>query len=398
MRRLLKRFKPNWPRDPWVRATLIYWGLIITGVAVRAWMQPGRHNVFAVYRRAGLHWLEGQDLYTNVSEFLYSPLVAAFFVPFAIIPERLAGIIWHVLCGLGFFLIARAAGRAVFSEAAPRVNWSLLALLPLSLGNLNNGQAGLLVITLLLAATLSVAHAQWQLTAACIALATFLKIYPLALGLLLLVFYPRQLSWRIVLWLVGLLLFSFTLQKPAYVLSQYHDWFAFLGADERRLAGPDRKWRDAWLLLRVAGIPISSLAYAALQIAAGFGAAAFCLWGRYKAWTQQRCLAAAFCLATSWMILFGPSTESATYIILAPAVVYGSTAATESDAPGWMRAGMWTAYGLLLLGAVKNAWLSSQNLSIYAYALQPFGALIFVITAVAWLRKDSLWQPKAHSQ
>jgi hypothetical protein len=359
-------------------------------------MQPGRHNVFAVYRRAGLHWLEGQDLYTNVSEFLYSPLVAAFFTPFAVISERWAGLTWHLLCGLGFFLIARAAARAVFAENA--INWSLLALLPLSLGNLNNGQAGLLVITLLLVAALSIARAQWQLAAACIALATFLKIYPLVLGLLLLLFYPRQLSWRIALWLLGLLLFSFLLQSPAYVLSQYHDWFAFLGADERQVVGPDRKWRDAWLLLRLARVPISLPAYAALQIAAGVGAAAFCLWGRYKGWIQQRCLAAGFCLATSWMILFGPSTESATYIILAPAVVYGAIAATASNAPGWMRAGMWAGYALLLLGAVKNAWLSSQNLSVYAYALQPLGALAFVVTAIAWLSKDSLWQRRTHSQ
>jgi hypothetical protein len=98
------------------------------------------------------------------------------------------------------------------------------------------------------------------------------------------------------------------------------------------------------------------------------------------------------------MILFGPSTESATYIILAPAVVYGLIAATDSNAPGWMRVGMWATNGLLVLGAVKNAWLSSQDLSIYAYALQPLGALIFVVTAVAWLSKDSLWQAKAHGQ
>ena len=79
------------------------------------------------------------------------------------------------------------------------------------LGNINNGQAGLLVITFLIAAVLAVARGQWHLAAVCIAGASFLKIYPL-FGLLFDLVLSRELSWRLALWLIGLFLLSLLLQ------------------------------------------------------------------------------------------------------------------------------------------------------------------------------------------
>ena len=85
--------------------------LALIAVLVRVWIQPGRHTVFGVYREAGMRWLEGNEIYVRVGKFLYSPLAAALFAPFAILPERMAGFLWHLLCGVAFFLwceLARA--------------------------------------------------------------------------------------------------------------------------------------------------------------------------------------------------------------------------------------------------------------------------------------------------
>ena len=91
------------------------------------------------------------------------------------------------------------------------------------------------------------------------------------------------------------------------------------------------------------------------------------------------------------MILFGPSTESATYAILAPAVVYGAIADTFRQRQLGCGRGCDSGHGLLVLGTSTNSWLNTTGLTIYARALQPLGALIFVITASAWL-SNSLWE------
>src|SRR6202042_484887 len=65
-----------------------------------------------------------------------------------------------------------------------------LLVLPLSIGSLNNAQSNPLVIGLLLIAIATVLEQLWFLSAIAIALATFFKLYPVVLGLLLVVNYP----------------------------------------------------------------------------------------------------------------------------------------------------------------------------------------------------------------
>src|SRR5207237_4342299 len=109
----------------------------------------------------------------------------------------------------------RAAAPRTLS--APGGAILFLLILPLSLGSLHNGQPNTLIIGLLLAALAGCAGERWNLAAACLALATALKIYPLALGLLLAVLYPRRLAPRLLLALVLAGLLPFLLQQPDYV-------------------------------------------------------------------------------------------------------------------------------------------------------------------------------------
>src|SRR5260370_1192789 len=129
------------------------------------------------------------------------------------------------------------------------------ALLPRSLGNLHNGQAGVLVTALLLFGIVFCASGRWQITAACFAIATIFKLYPIALALLLAALYPSKLSWRLALWLVGLFLLTFLLQHPPYVLAQYQAWFDRLAYDHCRLKGAYGPLPCAWLLLRLSRWP-----------------------------------------------------------------------------------------------------------------------------------------------
>jgi len=382
-------------RDRVETTVLGCWVLTLVVICLHAGITPGAHSVFTNYRDTGARWIQGEHLYLypHSNQFLYSPLAAAWFASFALLPQALGGILWRLLSAIALILGARMSGRMAWpgTSGVRWAAWGLAALLPLSLSDLNNGQAGVLITAFLLFGTVFCASDRWQITAACLAIATIFKLYPIALALLLAALYPSKLPWRLALWLAVLLLLTFLLQHRSYVLTQYQEWFRQLAHDNRRLKGAYGTWRDAWLLLRLAHVPMTMLAWTALQLAAGVLAAAFCVWGQRSGWNARRCLAAAFCLASAWMTLFGPATEAATYIILAPAVIFGLITSWSSPHPVWLRTGMSCTYGLLVAANILDSWLHPAAHVAYVHAVQPFAALNFVGLFLVWLSSDPLW-------
>jgi hypothetical protein len=58
-----------------------------------------------------------------------------------------------------------------------------------------------------MAAVLAAYSKRWAISAICIGIAAYLKIYPLAVGLLMVLIYPRQLGWRLAMTLIVLVIF-----------------------------------------------------------------------------------------------------------------------------------------------------------------------------------------------
>jgi len=137
-----------------------------------------------------------------------------------------------------------------------------LLAVPLSIGCFNNGQSNVILIALLLASTAAVQAGRWNLAAGCVALATLFKVYPIVLGLLLALVFPRKFTVRFLLALVLGLSLPFLLQRSDYVARQYVHWWDLLMADHRQ----DRPIsnmvsRDLWLAIRLVAIPMSSSGY-----------------------------------------------------------------------------------------------------------------------------------------
>ena len=395
------------------RAAFIVFGLwlaVILGVTIRGIAAPHQNSVFLVFRDAGHAWLAGQPLYSHVGKYLYSPLAAAWFAPFALIPDWAASALWHLATGLAYFFAAvcwfrryesssqlrsdtelpsaeTKASSGRLSSTTPTV-LGLLLLLPLSIGNLNNGQASPFIIALLLCGCVAALDERWTLAAGCISVATFFKVYPLAIGLLLAVIDPRKLSWRLILGVVIFGILSLVLQRPDYVLHQYGDWWRSLGADQRRVSTELGSWRDAWLLLRIVHVPITVGAYAVLQAATALAAAIFCWW-RSKIWKREAVIWSVFSIGCLWITLFGPSTELATYIFLAAPVAFASSQALLSviqkrQRSGWFQFLPVAAYGLLLLAEALNAWVPVIRQNNYLHAIQPVAALLFLGFILRW--------------
>ena len=390
---LLFNSRDGLPRTQSLRNTvvIVLWVTALLIVCLRVVLSYPQHDVFVTYVDAGRKWIESRPLYSTTRSFVYSPLIAACFAPFSWLPQRLGAIIWRLgnaaaFCGaVACWLKVRLHNRIPKSDA-----WLVfLLLLPLAIGNFNNGQVNPLIIALLMISILAAYSGRWMSAAVCIAISAYLKIYPLAFGLLLVLLYPRQLGWRLAVVLALLGALSFMLQQPGYVFEQYQRWFVSRAADNRRM-NMDIAPRDFAMLLKVAHINLSGYALIALQVLAGAAAAAICAFGRLRRWSEERLLVCVFSLGSCWMLLFGPSTEDATYVILAPPLVLSMVDAFYQPWLAPMRVLPCVSFAVLLLGLGMNSFLSLKK-SVYTMSVQPFGALIFIVYALTWTLTSSLW-------
>jgi hypothetical protein len=371
-------------------AVLALWAALIAGVLIRSLLKPASGTVLPIFHRAGGHWLHGENLYSGGTEYLYSPLVAAFFSPLALLPLWAANIVWR-LAVAGIYL---AAVRAWLRDGTSRIPANshaavFLILLPLSIGSINNAQSNPLVIALVIFALIASRASRWVPAALCIAIVTYLKIYPLAAGLLLVVLFPKQFSWRLLIALIAFGALSFVLQKPSYVLEQYHNWVATRSVDERHFDVENRP-RDLWTLLFACGIQLSLRLYFLVQILGGGCIAALCLFGRVKKWGADRLLTVIFTLVPCWMLLLGPATESSTYVVLAPAISLVAVEALSRPFPQWMRALVVAALTILIGGAAFIAFAGHRR-ELWSMSIQQSGTVLFAVFALAWVFRDSLW-------
>ena len=373
----------------WIVAAAV---ILILGIRNGSNAHHRAHSVIGTYLGAGRNWLAGNALYISKGSagFVYSPLVAALFAPFTVLPEAASHPLWLALSMAAFLWAVWAGLRAGLFPSVGKEAYAavFLLLLPLSLGNFNNGQVNPLVIALLLFAVVAVKGGRMTLAALCVAAAVYFKIYPIAMGLVLMVAYPKDFSWRFLLALLALGALSFVLQRPPYVLSQYQLWFATRMADTRHEEGIVR---DLFIVFKALHIDVSERAHMAFQALSGAAIAALAVAGRFRFhWSSVRLLVAVFCLVDAWMLLCGPATESATYVMLAPAVAAAVVESFRKPLPAWLKGLACASLVILLLGTAINSFLQLEKTPL-VMSVQPLGALVFACFALVWICSDRFW-------
>jgi Glycosyltransferase family 87 len=381
------------------RLVAIVWALAIVAVCGRIALNksPTRQDLFPVYQNAGHSWLAGQDLYRDAKfDYRYSPLFAATVVPISILPLKIGSILWRLI-GISVFLgsFYWTSRQGIPDKLVSKETASLfLLLLPLALGNLNNGQANLLVIGVLLASVAAIVRQRWMLAAVCLAVAATIKVYPLALCLLFVLMYPRQLFWRFALCITLAAALPFAMQRTDYVTRQYSDWFHYLQAEDRTSRSISEWYSDLRLILRLWFLALSPRLYLLIQIATGAMIAVLAVVGRLRSWPAQRLLAWTLSLGCCWMLLLGPATESSTYVLVAPTIVW---VAAELLVRGGRRLEIaWVAliYGLQLLAGVAGWFGGMKRLGVYTSPL----ALSALLLA-AYLMRPAIFRqmnPQSH--
>lgn len=314
-------------RIPWVTIAVVFWVLAFFALCGRTLILKGvHHSVYPVFTTAAEHWMHSANLYVRggPEEYRYSPLVAAFFIPFQLLPEHVGQFLWQslnftvFLTGL-WYCCRVGLPRKLASNQQAAV---FLLVIPLALGSLNNAQSNPLVIGLLLLAVAWALREKWTLAAVAVTIATLFKLYPIAVGLLLVLLYPKRFSWRLLLCLAVGALLPFVMQRADYVIGQYVSWSHYLVSEDRQ-RGPISDWyRDFRAVWRVYIAPMSQERYFIVQLAVAALIAGVCLLGRLRNWPKHLLLSLMLSMACCWMTAFGPATESSTYILLAPAVAW----------------------------------------------------------------------------
>jgi hypothetical protein len=363
----------------WTAVAAATWLLLIAGVCIRGWLQPEIHNCYNFYETAGRHWLYGEDLYQELyATCRYAPLVNALFAPVSMLPVQVGGLIWR-LVNAAVYLGGVAWWLRVFAWhwTATRRAALWLMIVPLSIHTLNCGQASPLLIGLMLCGVAAAGENRWNAAAGFLAAACLLKVYPVALALLLVVVAPRRFTLR---WLAALAVgcvLPFLLQDPAYVARQYLNWWTSLCVDDRTQWATDVGYRDLWMLVRQYRLPASYIGYVGVQLGFAAAAAAGCLALRRARAPLGVALNAALGLGTIWMTMCGPATEGGTYILLAPTAAW---AFLEGRRAGWPR---WVMATLLVSGAAFMAGvlccLTPHAGYWMAFGPHPIGALLLFV-------------------
>lgn len=350
----------------WELAAIALWSAVLLFVCVRVFVAPANRTVYPIFTGSAQLWWNGDDLYepfrpmTVQDGYRYSPTFAILFTPLALIPDSIGGVIWRVFSTAAFLQALAWMAVRVLPWQVDRKQFAWLALLclPLSVQSVNNGQANVIVIASMLATIAAVIEKRWNWASAFIALAFVCKVYPLALGMLLILLYPRQLLWRVTLAIAISLAAPFLFQNSNYVLDQYEKWIALLRADDRTEAPATDKHRDLWLLIDLYAIPISRRVYTLLQMLGGVGVAAL-LWTRQRSgWDEKALLTSTLALGVTWMLVLGPVVESSTFMLLAPCLAFSIVGAIQ-DSTRDLRKLLLVGSAMLfvaaaLLGAIAN--------------------------------------------
>lgn len=298
------------------RAIKGLWIALALFVIIKNLASPAKHTVYPLYSAAARELMAGDVTAATISHQYLPYFYGILGSPFAQLPNRYGGTLWGI-ASLGFLLLGLRALIRELQPLYPKLVPVLLIVTPIiGMGSIANNQSNMLILGSLAWGTACVLQRRWWSAALLLALPGF-KFYPLALGLLLSVLAPRQLSWRLIgafaLW--NLLPFAFwdhaTLQERFAFVAEYirsgvhYDNYSFLGVRE---------------YAEKIGLHLSHRAYFPIQAGVGAILALLMLGRKTLGHPREELITEAFILTSLWSVTFGPSIEAQTYLLAGPAL------------------------------------------------------------------------------
>ncbi len=340
---------------------------------------PTSNSVVPIYLVAGERWLATEPLYAPIPGldiYRNPPGIAALFAPLALLEPKTAAILWRLGC---LALYAFSIHRLLKHVLPPLSNWRRcgvwVAAAVFMIPALNNGQTNLIVTAAAVLGVVAAARGKWWEAAAWLSGCGYVKLYTFAIGLLVVVQFPKTLSWRFAITTAALFAVPFVCQHPGYVFDRHAELIDATTADDRTTADHSRAPRD-WTIIPydLTGVPVPRMASLVVSLVAAGGF----VWVVWKSRQQlPTSVVTPLSLGLIWITLFGPSVEVNTYSVLAPVV-----AVFAFGLPTFDRWSKWLAWaGTVALLAVEiraGAGGTQFDLS----WLQPMGSVALMCAVV----------------
>jgi hypothetical protein len=378
---------------------LALWAVLAIAVCVKTTMLGSEHSVYPVFVAGARHWWADKPLYVSyrqtedIDAYRYSPTFAVALTPFYLLPGCLGAIAWDIVNIVFLFWALHVLVRDVLpGEWPPRREGDFLTLTLIgSIVGVWAGQSNALVLALIILGLAAVRRERWWTAALTLALPVFIKVWPIAIVLLLIACWPRQLIGRLLAVCGVLALTPFLTRPPDIVAWQYKEWYlSLLSPIQERWPG----YRDAWtiweqlapLFRRDADQITYHFAFMAAQLATAAGVLGWCLWQRWRVFSTGHLLTVILAIWASWQMLFGPGTEQLTYGIIAPSASWAVLVSFAEKKARWLTVTAWAILALLAAGDIENLVLgifSARKM------LPPLGVVLFV-TWLAWHERGTV--------
>lgn len=411
--------------DPYLRRALVLWACLAVAVCIKSAVSTDPHSVYPQFAAASHHWWADKSLYADyektegIDGYRYSPAFAVAFSPLAYLPPRLGTAIWGVISIAILVWALHVFARDVLPGQWPpkREGIFLTLALPGSVIGIWSAQSNAIVIATIMLALAAIVRHRWWAAAMLLAIPVFIKLWPIAIVMLLLVFWPRQRAWRFAIACAALAIVPFVTRPPSTIAWQYHEWYAALtGPFQGRWGG----YRDAYTIWETLHPPVNETIYRALQLLGAFAVFLWCCWQhrRLKATfagtgmevfvtrapsfsestsrqpppspsSNQECrfLVLILSIWAAWQLFLGPCTEQLTYGIIAPSTAWAVIVSFDEKRARWLTITACAMLALLPSGDIETAVL---QVSPAGKALLPVAVLLFVV----WL----IWHERCSSQ
>ena len=302
-----------------MRVAFGFWALFIIVVVVKCLVAPHSHSVYPLYAASGRVWWFA----SNETDFIdYGPFFAQLIGPFCALPDELGGALWYVFSFL-FFLFGL---YKFLSKVLPELNDKTISVFFLlvpwcGVASFYNGQANLIIAGCLLWAVVAVLAHRWLLASVALAISVSIKAYPIAMAMVLIGLYPRKLLFRFILAMILLACLPFVFHKSDFVLQHYAHWLSFL-TDGTRYTRSGSMHIDFRTFVNTWFATISLRSYILIEIITGILVfVCVYIYHRLRA-SERQAVLYAYILTSIWLVLFGPASEEATYVLVSPAVCW----------------------------------------------------------------------------
>ncbi|WP_426060996.1 glycosyltransferase family 87 protein [Hymenobacter sp. B1770] len=268
---------------------------------------PGSYNNYLIFVKPFFNLLAEKNLYLEYPDYYYdtykySPTFALFMGPLALIPAWLGLMIWNVVNSAVFYF----AARRMFPDTRRQAIFLLLVFFDV-LTALHNSQANCLLAGLMMWTYVHLKDQRAALAGLCLALAAFIKVYGIAVGLLFL-FYPGfwrntlwAAAWMVVLAFMPLLVVSW----PAFLMI-YKGWYDIVRESATGIQLSVIGILQSWF-----GFPLQ---YKGIVQALGMGLLLLPL-VRWRSWSKPDYQRLYLCSLLIFVVIFNQMAESPTFII-----------------------------------------------------------------------------------